>query len=77
MSTANKYSPQTNVLPPRCPHCDAELLEVATYQWVKQLAGGLGVMLCMYCPNAECRRILGTQIMIVPQAEERAIVGPH
>lgn len=77
MSTANKYAPQTNVQAPKCPYCSIELPEVGTYQWVKQIAGGLGVMLCIYCPNAECRKILGTQIMIVPHAEEHSIVGPH
>jgi hypothetical protein len=77
MSTPNKYAPAANVQPPRCPYCDTELPEVSTYQWVKQLTNGLGITLCVYCPNAECRRIIGTQIMIVPHAEERSIVGPH
>ena len=77
MSTPNKYSPETNVLPPRCPHCAAELPEVSAYQWAKQIAIGMGVTLCIYCPNLECRKILGTTILIVPHAQEASgIVRP-
>jgi predicted cobalt transporter CbtA len=78
MSVPNKYAPETNVLPPRCPHCAADLETVRTYQWTTQVAIGMGVLLCMYCPNAECRKILGTQILVVPHAQESShIVGPH
>ena len=77
MSTPNKYAAETNVQAPRCPYCSTILMEVGTYQWTKQIAVGIGVMLCMFCPNAECRKIIGTQILIVPHAEERSIVGPH
>jgi hypothetical protein len=78
MSAPNKYAPETNLQPPRCPYCSADLLEVSTYQWTKQVAVGLGVMLCMFCPNVECRKIIGTQILLVPHAEEQhSIVGPH
>jgi hypothetical protein len=43
-----------------------------------QVAIGLSMMLCMYCPNTECRKIIGTQILIIPHAEEQgSIVGPH
>jgi hypothetical protein len=76
MSTPNKYSPATNVQPPRCPYCATDLNEVCTFQWTKQVQMGLGLMLCMYCPNMECHKIIGTQILLVPHAEER-IVGPH
>jgi hypothetical protein len=78
MSTANKYAPAVNLQPPGCPYCSTPLPEVSTFQWVKQIGGGLGVMLCIYCPNADCRKIMGTQIMIVPHAEEQhSIAGPH
>ena len=76
MNTPNKYAPETNVLPPRCPHCSTDLPEVRTYQWIKQLGQGLAIMLCIYCPNAECRKVISTQILIVPHAEERSIVAP-
>jgi hypothetical protein len=77
MSTPNKYAPATNGQPPRCPYCSAELSEVNTYQWVKQLAIGIGMTLAIYCPDVSCRKLLGTQIMIVPHAEEQgSIVKP-
>jgi hypothetical protein len=78
MSTPNKYSPATNVPPPRCPYCSTDLPMVGTYQWTTQISVGLGVLLCIFCPNAECRKIIGTQILVIPHAaEEHSIVGPH
>jgi len=80
MSTANKYAPETNVQPPRCPHCKTDLIEVSTYQWTKNIAGGQGmsIMMAIYCPSAECRALLHTQIFVVQNAQEQsAIVGPH
>lgn len=77
MATPNKYSAKTNVQPPRCPYCAQDLVAVCTYQWTTQVAIGMGVMLAMYCPNEACRKIIGTQILIVPHAEERSIIGPH
>lgn len=77
MSTSNKYAPETNVQPPHCPYCSQVLVAMCTYQWAMQVSVGLGIMLAMYCPNPECRKVIGTQIMIVPHAEERSIVGPH
>lgn len=78
MTTPSKYSPQTNVQPPRCPHCSADLPEVNTYQWTKQLATGMALMLSVYCRNAECRKMLATQIFIVAGAvEEPSIVRPN
>jgi hypothetical protein len=77
MSTPNKYSPETNVQPPHCPHCSKPLEAMCSYQWAMQISVGLGLMLAMYCPNPECRKILGTQIMIVPHAQESAIVHPN
>lgn len=76
MSTANRYSPQTNVLPPRCPHCAGDLTQIGNYQWERQLANGVAIMLALYCPNAECRKLLQSQIMIVPAAQETGIVRP-
>jgi hypothetical protein len=77
MATPNKYAPETNVQPPRCPYYSTDLIGVCTYQWTTQVAIGLGVMLAMYCPNAECRKIIGTQILVVPHAqEERSILAP-
>lgn len=76
MSTANKYAPETNVQPPHCPHCSKMLEGIATYQWTMQVSVGLGVMLAMYCPNSECRKIIGTQILIVPHAEEQGMIHP-
>ena len=77
MSIPNKYAPETNVQAPHCPYCSTKLTGVCTYQWTTQVSVGLGILLAMYCPNAECLKIIGTQIMIVPHAEERTIVGPH
>jgi len=80
MTIPNKYSSQTNVLPPRCPHCKADLAEVNTYQWTKQIAGGQGLsmMMAIFCVNPECRALLHTQIFIVANAQEQSpIVGPH
>ena len=78
MATPNKYAPETNLQPPHCPYCSYVLEGICTYQWTTQVSIGLGVMLAMYCPNPECRKIIGTQILVVPHAEERgSIVGPH
>jgi hypothetical protein len=81
VSTPNKYEPSTNtglVPPPHCPHCSTQLDEVGFYQWTAQISMGLTVMLCMYCPNEECRKILGTNILLAPMAKEQSsIVGPH
>ena len=78
MTTTSKYSPETNMQPPNCPHCGKSLEAMCTYQWATQVSVGLGLLLAMYCPNPECRKIIGTQIVIVPHAEERSsIVGPH
>ena len=73
--TPNKYSPQTNVQPPRCPYSSTDLLEVNAYQWTKAIAIGMGVTLCIYCPNVDCRKMLGTQILIVPHAEEASMIA--
>src|ERR1700752_3607199 len=70
MSTPNKYAPETNVMPPRCPHCGTDMPELATYQWNRQLASGLAIILSAYCPDSECRKLLHTQILIVPNAHE-------
>jgi hypothetical protein len=78
VSTANKYAPATNLQVPHCPYCSTKLDGVCTYQWTTQVSVGLGLLLAMYCPNAQCLKIIGTQIMIVPHAmEESSIVGPH
>jgi hypothetical protein len=78
MATPNKYAPAANVQPPRCPYCSTPLSEVSCYSWTMQVAIGLSMMLCMYCVNPDCRKIIGTQILIIPHAEEQgAIVGPH
>lgn len=78
MSTPNKYTPTANVQPPRCPHCSADLPEVSTYQWTKQIAQGEGVVitLAIYCPNSECRKLMGTQMLIVQHAEEQGVIRP-
>jgi hypothetical protein len=77
MSTPNKYSPENNVQPPRCPHCSGELLEVSTYQWTKQISTGLALILSVYCPVAECRKLLSSQVFIVAgAAEETRIARP-
>lgn len=72
MSTATKYAPETNAQPPRCPYCSQPLPEVSCYSWSMQVAIGISMMLCMYCPNTDCRKIIGTQIMIIPHAEEQS-----
>lgn len=77
VTTPNKYSPQTNVLPPRCPYCSQDLTEIARYEWTAQIAMGMVIILAVHCPNAECRKLLQSQIMIVPHAQESAIVPPH
>ena len=75
MSTANKYAPAVNVQPPRCPYCQTPLPEVNTYQWTKQTAAGLVITLCIYCPNTECSRMMGTQMLIIPHAEEGSMIA--
>lgn len=79
MSTPNKYQPTTNVPPPRCPYCAQDLLEVGAYQWSKQVSVGIAITLCIYCPNLECRKVLGTNTLVVPHAVEdpSRIVPPH
>ena len=77
MTTPSKYSPDVNAQVPRCPHCAHDLDAMCSFQWEMQISIGISFMLCMYCPNAECRKILGTQILVVPHAQERSIVGPH
>lgn len=78
MTTPSKYAPQTNVQPPRCPHCATDLPEVSTYEWTKQISGGQGLamMFAIYCPNAECRKLLHTQIFIVAAAQEPSMIRP-
>lgn len=76
MATPNKYSPETNVQPPRCPYCSTPMPEISTYQWTKAVAMGIGVILAAYCPNAECSKLIGTQILLVPHADEGTIVRP-
>lgn len=77
MSTPNKYTPQTNVQSPCCPHCGARMPEVNTYQWNKQLGTGLSIALVLYCPNAECSKVIHSQIFIVQGAQEDSgIVRP-
>ena len=71
MTTPSKYSPNSNVLPPRCPHCAADLTVISKFQWSAQIAIGMTIIFAVYCPNAECRKVLGTQIMLVPAAEEK------
>ena len=78
MSTPNKYQPETNVQPPRCPHCKGDLVELGTYQWTTQIAIGLSIILAVCCPHADCRALLQSQIMIIPHAQEQgSIVAPH
>lgn len=75
MSTPNKYAPAANVQPPRCPYCSHDLAEVSCYSWSMQVAIGLSMMLCMFCPNQECRKIIGTQILIIPHAQEESAIA--
>lgn len=78
MSTANKYSPEVNVQTPNCPHCSQPLEAMCSFQWSMQLAIGVAIMLCMYCPNPECKKVIGTQILVVPGAQEPSrIASPH
>ena len=77
MTTPNKYNPETNVQPPRCPYCSESLAELARYEWTAQIASGLVVILAVYCPNAECCKLLNSQIHIVAAQEQGRIVGPH
>ncbi len=77
MSLPNKYEPETNVMPPRCQHCGEDLLAISTYSWQQPLATGMAVILALYCSSIECRKLLHTQIVIVPNAQERNIVAPH
>lgn len=78
MSTPNKYQPDSNTpIPvPCCPHCGQDLPEVSTYQWTKQIAQGVVITLAIYCPNAECRKLMGTQMLIVQHAEEQGMIHP-
>jgi hypothetical protein len=77
VSIPNKYAPAVNVQPPRCPHCSTELPEISTFQWTRQISTGLCLILSAYCLNAECRKLLATQLFIVAGAvEESSIVRP-
>lgn len=76
MSTPNKYAPEVSLKPPCCPYCSTELPEVSTYQWTKQIGAGLAITLAIYCPNVTCRKLMGTQMMIVAHAEESMIARP-
>jgi hypothetical protein len=76
---ARGYANSTNnaPLPPRCPYCATDMPEISCYNWNMQVAMGLGVILAIYCPNGDCRKLIGTQILLVPhQSEESALVRP-
>jgi hypothetical protein len=77
MSHQSRYNPESNIQPPKCPYCSTPLPQVDCYQWTRQAASGLMMIFAINCPNAECKKLLGTQIALIPHAEEHAIVGPH
>jgi len=76
MNAPNKYDPPSNtplleeLPPPCCPHCSKALPSVNCYQWVIELQAGMALVLSIYCPNFECRKLLHTQVMIAPKGEE-------
>lgn len=86
MSTPNKYDPPTNTpqevespMPlPRCPHCSHDIEMPALYNWTAQHGQLTQIILTVYCTNLECRKILGTQIMMAAeQPAEPRIQRPH
>lgn len=70
--------PEGNPLP-CCQHCGHVLDAVGTYQWATELPPvGVGYMIAMFCQNPPCRKVLGTQILVVPKtAQPSAIAKPH
>lgn len=75
MSTPNKYQPPINVPPPHCPHCGTAIDEIRTFQWTKQLGIGVALIFCTYCPSAECLKLIGQQILVVPNAQEQSAIA--
>ncbi len=54
------------IVPPKCPHCEQPLPVVGTYGW--QMAAFK--ILCIYCPHAECGKVIHSQIFAAPAAAE-------
>lgn len=55
---------------PRCPHCCAELDGVGCFNW----AHPSGAIICVYCPNLECRKVLTMNIVLVAPEQSRVRV---
>lgn len=56
---------------PACPHCGEDLPILGTFQWSQPPF----IILCLYCPNLECRKTL--KFALVPVApEEGRVIEP-
>lgn len=64
---------------PRCPHCGTELEMPALYNWSFNSGPLTQLVLSVYCSNLECRKILGTQVVMAANqsAEAPRIQRPH
>jgi hypothetical protein len=73
--TKIKSAPPEGLPLPCCPHCGGELAAVGHFMWQAQNA----VILCVYCPHQECRKVLETAIIVSggPAAEPSRIASPH
>jgi hypothetical protein len=54
---------------PRCPYCSAELPGVALYNWQHTA----GAILCVYCPDPQCHKVLHLQVVPMLEGESRLI----
>lgn len=62
---------------PRCPHCGTELENPALYNWQFNSPPLTQIILAVYCSNLECRKIIGSQIMMASaQPEEPRVMRP-
>lgn len=52
-------NPPAGIPTPHCPHCEEELVTVGLFSW----HSANGVILCVYCPNAECLKTLTFEVM--------------
>ena len=63
---------------PRCPYCSTDLEMPALFNWSFSSGPLTQLVLCVYCSNLECRKILGTQVVMAANAgEEPRISRPH
>ena len=63
---------------PCCPHCGQDLEAPALYNWTVNHGPLTQIILSVYCPNIDCRKVIGTQVlMAAEQPAEPRIQRPH